>query len=112
MRSKCGLEGSELSQDPHTPMPPSESLQTVLDEGAHSKAGLKCVPDEPEPEPEPEPELEREPEPEPEPDPAAIAAEAEKMKGQGNDLFKRRWYGEAIDLYSKAIGVSRLHAYP
>jgi DnaJ family protein C protein 7 len=47
---------------------------------------------------------EPEPEPEPEPDPAAIAAEAEKLKEEGNDSFKRGRYGDAIDLYSKAIG--------
>jgi hypothetical protein len=46
------------------------------------------------------------PEPEPEPDPAAIAAEAEKLKEQGNESFKRARYGEAIDLYTKAISAS------
>jgi hypothetical protein len=102
---------AELSHDPHTPSPPSESPPTVSDEDAHSEAGLKRAPDEPEPEPEPELEREPEPEPEPEPDPAAIAAEGEKMKEQGNDSFKRGRYGEAIDLYSKAIGASRLHAH-
>ena len=45
-------------------------------------------------------------EPEPEPDPAAIAAEAEKLKEQGNESFKRARYGEAVDLYTKAIGTS------
>lgn len=44
------------------------------------------------------------PEPVPEPDPVAIAAEAEKLKEQGNDSFKVGRYGEAIDLYTKAIG--------
>jgi len=56
----------------------------------------------PQSEPEPEPELE------PEPDPAAIAAEAEKLKEQGNESFKRARYGEAVDLYTKAIGMSSL----
>jgi hypothetical protein len=46
------------------------------------------------------------PQPEPEPDPAAIAAEAEKLKEQGNESFKRARYGEAIDLYTKAISPS------
>jgi len=46
------------------------------------------------------------PEPESEPDPAAIAAEAEKLRGQGNESFKRGRYGEAIDLYTKAISAS------
>jgi hypothetical protein len=50
------------------------------------------------PQPEPEPELE--------PDPAAIAAEAEKLKEEGNQSFKRARYGEAVDLYTKAIGMS------
>ncbi|KAI9509137.1 hypothetical protein F5148DRAFT_1275432 [Russula earlei] len=39
----------------------------------------------------------------PDPDPAAIAAEAEKLKEQGNDSFKRGLYGQAVDLYTKAI---------
>lgn len=39
----------------------------------------------------------------PEPDPVAIAAEAEKLKERGNDSFKDGRYGEAIDLYTKAI---------
>jgi hypothetical protein len=46
------------------------------------------------------------PEPEPEPDPVQIAAEAEKLKERGNDSFKCGRYGEAIDLYTKAIGTS------
>jgi len=41
----------------------------------------------------------------PEPDPTAIAAEADKFKEQGNDSFKRARYGDAVDLYTKAIGV-------
>jgi hypothetical protein len=49
------------------------------------------------------------PEPEPEPDPVQIAAEAEKLKEQGNDSFKHKRYGEAIVLYTKAIGTS---SYP
>ena len=54
----------------------------------------------------PQPQREPEPEPEPEPDPAAIAVEAEKLKEQGNQSFKRARYGEAVDLYTKAIGMS------
>lgn len=46
------------------------------------------------------------PEPEPEPDPVQIAADAEKLKEQGNESFKCGRYGEAIDLYTKAIGLS------
>ncbi|KAH9057438.1 hypothetical protein EDB87DRAFT_1751756 [Lactarius vividus] len=42
----------------------------------------------------------------PEPDPVARAAEAEKLKEQGNDSFKLARYGDAIDLYTKAIGAS------
>ncbi|KAH9973386.1 hypothetical protein BJV74DRAFT_968159 [Russula compacta] len=57
---------------------------------------------------EPTPDLD----PQSEPDPATIAAEAEKLKEQGNDLFKRGRYGEAIDLYTKAIDlVSKEPAY-
>ncbi|KAH9074925.1 hypothetical protein EDB83DRAFT_2515802 [Lactarius deliciosus] len=41
----------------------------------------------------------------PEPDPVAMAAEAEKLKEQGNDSFKAGRYGDAIDLYTKAIDV-------
>ena len=48
---------------------------------------------------------ESEPEPEPDPDPAVIAAEAENLKVQGNESFKRARYGEAVDLYTKAIGM-------
>jgi hypothetical protein len=56
--------------------------------------------------PQPQPQSEPEPEPELEPDPAAIAAEAEKLKEEGNQSFKRARYGEAVDLYTKAIGMS------
>jgi hypothetical protein len=48
------------------------------------------------------------PDPQPEPDPAAIAAEADKFKEKGNNSFKRGLYGEAVDLYTKAIGASLL----
>jgi hypothetical protein len=58
------------------------------------------------PQPQPQPEPEHVLEPEPEPDPAAIAAEAEKLKEQGNESFKRARYDEAVDLYTKAIGMS------
>ena len=54
----------------------------------------------------PQAQAQPEPEPEPKPDPAAIAAEAEKLKEQGNESFKRGRYGDAIDLYTKAIGTS------
>jgi DnaJ family protein C protein 7 len=56
----------------------------------------------------PQPQLQSEPDPEPklEPDPAAIAAEAEKLKERGNESFKRARYGDAVDLYTKAIGMS------
>lgn len=59
----------------------------------------------PQPQSHPEP-AEPEPEPEPELDPAAIAAEAEKLKEQGNESFKLGRYGEAVDLYTKAISTS------
>jgi len=55
--------------------------------------------------PQPQPQSDPEPEPEADPDPAAIAAEAENLKVQGNESFKRARYGEAIDLYTKAIGM-------
>ena len=60
----------------------------------------------PQPQPQSEPEPEPGPEPELEPDPVAIAAEAEKLKEQGNESFKRARYGEAADLYTRAIGMS------
>lgn len=34
------------------------------------------------------------------------AHRAEKVKAQGNTSFKAKRYGEAIDLYTKAIGSS------
>lgn len=55
----------------------------------------------------PQPQAQPQPEPEPKPDPAAIAAEAEKLKEQGNESFKRGRYGDAVDLYTKAIGPFR-----
>ncbi|KAI0262305.1 hypothetical protein BC834DRAFT_1043479 [Gloeopeniophorella convolvens] len=39
----------------------------------------------------------------PAPTPAELAATAEQLKAQGNDAFKRAHYGEAIDLYTKAL---------
>jgi len=88
---------AELSPGPHTP--PSESPPLPDEEVPE---GENHAPD-PDSQPGPEPKPEPEPEPEPEPDPAAIATEAEKLKEQGNDSFKRGRYGDAIDLYSKAI---------
>ena len=78
---------AELSTGSHTP--PSESPP---------------LPDELEEAPEGENAADPDPPPDSEPDPAVIAAEAEKLKEQGNDSFKGGRYGEAIDLYSKAIG--------
>jgi outer membrane biosynthesis protein TonB len=63
-------------------------------------------PSPPQPQPQSDPEPKPEPEPNLEPDPVAIAAEAEKLKEQGNESFKRARYGEAVDLYTKAIGMS------
>lgn len=85
---------AELSRG--SPTPPSESPPLPDEEVPE---GENHAPD-PDSQPDPEPE------PEPKPDPAAIAAEAEKLKEQGNDSFKRGRYGDAIDLYSKAIGPS------
>ncbi|KAH9973385.1 hypothetical protein BJV74DRAFT_889074 [Russula compacta] len=45
------------------------------------------------------------PEPDPQPEPDPISAEAEKLKEQGNEFFKSGQYNEAIDLYTKAIGL-------
>ncbi len=75
---------AELSTGSHTP--PSES-PPLLDEEAPEGENA-ADPDSP---------------PDSEPDPAVIAAEAERLKEQGNDSFKGGRYGEAIDLYSKAI---------
>jgi hypothetical protein len=74
--------------------------------GPPSPASAPEDPSPPQPQPQPEPEPELGPEPDFEPDPAAIAAEAEKLKEQGNESFKRAKYGEAVDLYTKAIGMS------
>ena len=94
------VKDAELSPGSHTP--PSESPPLPDDEVSE---GENHAPDpDSQPEPESEPKPEPEPEPELEPDPAAIAAEAEKLKEEGNDSFKRGRYGDAIDLYSKAIG--------
>ncbi|KAJ7089731.1 hypothetical protein B0H15DRAFT_269331 [Mycena belliarum] len=49
------------------------------------------------------PAVERTPEPEPEPEPEDILIRAEKVKEQGNVAFKAKRFGEAIDLYTKAI---------
>jgi hypothetical protein len=70
-------EGEKVVQEPSSPASSDPSLQ---------------------------PQEQPQPEPEPKPDPAAIAAEAEKLKEQGNESFKRGKYGDAIDLYTKAIG--------
>lgn len=51
----------------------------------------------------------KEPEPTAEPEPETDgqrAQRAEKVKEQGNTAFKAKRYGEAIDLYTKAIGSS------
>jgi DnaJ family protein C protein 7 len=87
-------------------MPDGED--TVLSEGMKEGPPPPASPSEDPSPPQPQPQSEPEPvlEPEPEPDPAAIAAEAEKLKEQGNESFKRARYGEAVDLYTKAIGMS------
>jgi hypothetical protein len=90
---------AELSPDSHTP--PSESPPLPDEEVPEGENHTPDPGSGSQPEPEPD---EPEPEPEPERDPAAIAADAENLKEQGNDSFKRKRYGDAIDLYSKAIG--------
>ena len=115
-----------FSRGPNSPIPrpgtppPSDrdSLPTVMPNGedAVPPEGVKAGPpppasssssEDPSP-PQPQPQSEPEPvlEPAPEPDPAAMAVEAEKLKEQGNESFKRARYGEAVDLYTKAIGMS------
>jgi DnaJ family protein C protein 7 len=90
--------------------PPSAAESTI---DADPSTGPNTPPaDSPPPQAEEPPEAENgvptppisQPPPIPEPDPAAIAAEAEKLKEQGNDSFKAGRYGDAIDLYTKAIG--------
>ncbi len=76
---------AELSTGSHTP--PSESPPLPDEEAPEGENAAD--PDSP---------------PDSEPDPTVIAAEAERLKEQGNDSFKSGRYGEAIDLYSKAIG--------
>jgi epidermal growth factor receptor substrate 15 len=74
---------AELSTGSHTP--PSESPPLPDEEAPEGENAAD--PDSP---------------PDSEPDPTVIAAEI--LKEQGNDSFKSGRYGEAIDLYSKAIG--------
>ena len=97
---------------PHTPpptvMPDGDDivlLDRVKEAGPQPPSSTLEDPGPPKPQPQSESESESEPEPEPEPDPAAIAAEAENLKVQGNESFKRARYGEAVDLYTKAIGM-------
>ena len=73
---------AELSTGSHTPPSESPPLPDEAPEGENA-----ADPDSP---------------PDSEPDPTVIAAE--RLKEQGNDSFKSGRYGEAIDLYSKAIG--------
>jgi hypothetical protein len=78
---------AEPSTAPHTP--PADSPPPQAEEPPQGENGATTPPNS---------------QPIPEPDPVAIAAEAEKLKEQGNDSFKVGRYGEAIDLYTKAIG--------
>lgn len=93
------------------------AAESIID--ADPSTGPNSPPeDSPPPQPEEPPEVENgvptppdsQPLPIPEPDPAAIAAEAEKLKEQGNDSFKVGRYGDAIDLYTKAIGTCTIRS--
>jgi hypothetical protein len=118
--SSTNPPNSPTPRSPTSPpavMPNGEGDDTVLLERVKAAAGPTTPPatasEDPTPPPQsesqPQSESESEPELEPEPDPAAIAAEAEKLKEQGNESFKRARYGEAVDLYTKAIGMSSIH---
>ena len=96
------------------PSSPPTVITTVLQDGEKMPVEpppLSSAADPTSPQPQPQPQSQPEPEPEPgperEPDPAAIAAEAEKLKEQGNESFKLGRYGEAVDLYTKAISACR-----
>ena len=78
---------AELSTAPHSP--PADPPPPQAEEPPQGENGATTPPNS---------------QPIPEPDPVAIAAEAEKLKEQGNNSFKVGRYGEAIDLYTKAIG--------
>jgi DnaJ family protein C protein 7 len=80
---------ADPSTGPNTP--PADSPPPQVEEPPEAENGVPTPPN-------------SQPPPIPEPDPAAIAAEAEKLKEQGNESFKAGRYGDAIDLYTKAIG--------
>lgn len=88
---------AEPSTAPHSP--PADSPPPQAEEPPQGENGATTPPN---------------PQPIPEPDPVAIAAEAERLKEQGNDAFKAGRYGEAIDLYTKAIGacITQSHFHP
>lgn len=97
--------------------PPTSAVESIID--ADPSTGPNTPPaDSPPPQAEDPPEGENrvptppnpQPLPIPEPDPVAIAAEAEKLKEQGNDSFKAGRYGDAIDLYTKAIGACTIRS--
>jgi hypothetical protein len=91
-----------------------------LPEGLYASSMASEDPPQPQSGHEPEHEVEVEPEgerdgdgdgdgdgeTEPEPVVVDVAVEAEKLKELGNESFKRARYGEAVDLYTKAIGMS------
>ncbi|SRR6266702_1896581 len=86
---------AEPSTGPHTP--PADSPPPQAEELPEGENGAPTPPNS---------------QPIPEPDPVAIAAEAEKLKEQGNDSFKVGRYGDAIDLYTKAIGACMILVDP
>ncbi|KAF8270650.1 TPR-like protein [Lactarius quietus] len=82
---------AEPSTGPNTP--PADSPPPQVEEPPEGENGASTPPA-------------SQPLPIPEPDPVAIAAEAEKLKEQGNESFKAGRYGDAIDLYTRAIDLA------
>jgi DnaJ family protein C protein 7 len=74
-------------------------MTSQVQEATGSGAGSSSIPPA---SPSPAQENSPSPSPEPEEDPAT---RAEKVKERGNVAFKAGRYGEAIDLYTQAIGV-------
>jgi hypothetical protein len=87
--------------DPSTPIPTPGPETSSAASAAKPQATPTLSPAPPPPPSKTPPELDPEPEEEP-------AIRAEKIKEQGNVAFKAKRYADAIDLYTKAIGMQLL----